>query len=59
MIFVADLLPQLADFRGKELNRTAAIGTYHVVMAATVVLMLESGDAVVEGNFAGQPAFRQ
>ena len=59
MIFAADLLLQLADFGRKELDRTAAIRANHVVMAATVVLMLVAGDAVVEGNFAGQSTFRQ
>jgi hypothetical protein len=59
MIFAADLLLQLADFRRKELDRTAAIGANHVVMVATVVLMLVAGDAVMESNFAGQAAFRQ
>jgi len=59
MIFAADLLLQLADFRRKKLNRTAAIRANHVVMAATVVLMLVAGDAIMESNFAGQPAFSQ
>jgi hypothetical protein len=59
MIFAADLLLQLADFRRKELDRTAAIRANHVVMAATVVLMLVTGDAIVESNFAGQAAFGQ
>jgi hypothetical protein len=59
MIFAADLLLQLADFRRKKLNRTAAIGANHVVMAATVVLMLVAGDAIMESNFAGQSAFSQ
>jgi len=30
-----------------------------MVMAAPVVLMLVAGDAIVEGHFAGQPAFGQ
>ena len=59
MIFTADLLLQLADFRGKELYRTPAIGAHHVMMAATVVLMLVTGNTVVEGDFAGEAAFGQ
>ena len=59
MIFAADFLLKLADFLGKEFDRTAAIGADHVVMAAAVVLMLVAGDAVVEGDLAGQTTLRQ
>jgi hypothetical protein len=57
VVFAADLLLQLADFRGKKFDRTAALRADHVVVAAAVVLMLVAGDAVVEGDFAGQAAF--
>ena len=57
VIFAADFLLELADLLGKEFDRTATVGADHVVMAATVVLVLVAGDAVVEGNFAGQAAF--
>jgi len=58
-VLAADFLLELADFLGKELNGAAAIGADHVVVAAAVVLVLVAGDAVVEGDFAGQAAFRQ
>ncbi len=54
----ADFLLQLIHFMGKEFHRTAAFGANHVVMAAAVVLMLVAGDAVVEGDFAGQVRIR-
>jgi hypothetical protein len=57
VILAADLLLQLADFRGKEFDGAAAIGAHHVVMAAAVVLMLVAGDAVVKGDFAGEATF--
>jgi len=55
--FAAYFLLQTVDFRGEKLDRTAAPGADHVVVAAAVVLMLETGLAVVEFNFAGQTAF--
>src|SRR3954468_13758025 len=57
VIFAADLLLQLADFRGEELDGTAAVCANHVVMTATVVLMFVAGNTIVEGDFAGEPAF--
>src|SRR6266446_8836272 len=54
VVSAADFLLQLIHFAGKELHRTPAFGADHVVMAAAVVLMLVAGDAVVEGDFAGQ-----
>ena len=58
-VFTADLLLELADFLGKELDGTAATGAHHVVMAAAIVLVLVARDSVVEGDFAGQAAFGQ
>src|SRR5258708_40177344 len=52
-------LLQLIHFARKEFHRTAAFGANHVVMAAAVVLVLVTGDAIVEGDFAGQSAFGQ
>ena len=54
VIFAADFLLELADLLGKELDRTATVGADHVVVTAAVVLVLVAGDAVVEGDFAGQ-----
>jgi hypothetical protein len=55
----ADFLLQLVHFARKKFHRTAALGADHVVMAAPVVLVLVAGDAVVEGDFAGQSALGQ
>ena len=54
VVFVADLLPESFDFGGEELDRTAATGADHVVVAAAVVLMFVAGDAVMKGDFAGE-----
>jgi hypothetical protein len=59
VVLTADCLLELADFLRKELDRAAAIGANHVVMAAAVVLVLVARDAVVESNFAGQAALRK
>ena len=59
VIFAADLLLEAPYFLRKEFNRTAAAGADHVVMAAAIVLVLVAGNAVVEGDFAGQAAFGQ
>ena len=59
VVFVADLLLELPYFRREELDGTTAIGADHVVMTAPIVLMLVAGNAVVEGDFAGQAALRQ
>jgi len=56
VISTADLLLELTDFLGKELDGTATAGADHVVMAAAVVLVLVAGDAIVEGDFTGQAA---
>jgi hypothetical protein len=54
VILAADLLLEFADFLREKFHGTAALGADHVVMAATVVLVLVAGDAVVKGDFAGQ-----
>src|SRR5271169_275165 len=59
VIPAADFLFELADFLGKKLNGTATTGANHVVMTAAVVLVLVTGNAVVEGDFAGQATLRQ
>src|ERR1022692_1923067 len=55
-VFAADLFFHLLDLRGEKLHRAAAPGADHVVMAAPVVRVLVAGDAVVEGDLAGQAA---
>lgn len=57
MVLAADLLLQLGNLWGEELDRTAAIRANHMVMAAAVVLMLVTCDAIVERDFACQAAF--
>ena len=59
VVLAADFLLELADFLGKEFDGAATVGADHVVMAAAVVLVLVAGDAVMEGDFAGQAALRQ
>src|SRR5580704_6126204 len=59
VVSAPDFLLQLIHFVGKEFHRTAAFGANHVVMAAAVVLMLVAGDAIVEGDFAGESALGQ
>ena len=54
VMFATDLLFQPVDLRRKEFHRTAALRTHHVMMAAAVVLMLITGDAVVKSHFARQ-----
>lgn len=59
VVFAPNLLLQLVHFRRKEFHRTPALGTYHVMMAAPVVLMLVTGNPVVKRDNACQPAFGQ
>jgi hypothetical protein len=59
VVFAANLLFEAAYFLRKEFDGTAAAGADHVVMAAAVVLVLVAGNAVMEGDFAGQSAFGQ
>ena len=59
VVFVPDLFFQLAYFRREELDRSAALRTDHVVMAAAVELVFIARHAVRERDGAGQPAFRQ
>src|SRR5436305_9302262 len=59
VIFAANILFQFAYFRRKELHRNAALGTYHVMVAAAVELVLITGHAVMKGHNAGQAALCQ
>jgi hypothetical protein len=58
-MFAADLLLQFANFGREELDRTAAFGAHHVMMAAPVVLVLIARNSVEERDFAGQAALGQ
>jgi len=59
VVLATNLLFQSIDFRRKELDRTAACGAHHVMMAAAVVLVLVAGDSVVESHLAREAALRQ
>src|SRR5690242_6281267 len=59
MMLAADVLLQPLNFRREEFDRATAIGADHVVVTATIVLMLIPCDAVMECHFAGQAAFSQ
>src|SRR5262245_3618896 len=58
-VLAADLFFQFADLRRKEFHGSAAFGADHVMVAATIELVLVAGGAVGEGNGAGQSAFGQ
>ena len=56
MVFAADVFFDFPDFGREEFHRRSALGAHHVVMAAAVVLVFVAGNAVVEGDFAGESA---
>jgi hypothetical protein len=58
-MFPSNFLLQAIHFRREELNRTAAFGADHVVMAPAIVLMLIAGDAVMKSDFARKTALGQ
>ena len=59
VILAADFLFELSYFLREKFHGTPAFGADHVVMAAAVVLMLVTCDAVVKGDLAGESAFGQ
>src|SRR5438270_5392753 len=59
VVLAADFLFELTDFLREKFDGTTASGADHVVMTATIVLVLVPRNAVVERDFAGQPAFGQ
>ena len=59
LVFASHLAFDALDVGGEKFDRAAALGTDHVMMVAAIVLMLVAGDAIVEGDFAGQAAFGQ
>ncbi len=58
-MFTSDFLLQAIHLGREEFHRTAALGTYHVVMAPAIVLVLVARDAVMKRDFARQSAFGQ
>jgi hypothetical protein len=50
---------KLACFRGKELHGRSTVCTYHVMVAATIELVLVTRHAIMKCHLAGQPAFGQ
>jgi hypothetical protein len=52
----SNFLFDLSNLLGKKFDRRAALGTYHVVMAAPVVLVFIARDAIMESNLARQTA---
>src|ERR1019366_4148756 len=59
LVLAANFLLNAFDVARKELHRAAAFGADHVVVIAAIVLVLVTSHAVIEGYFAGQPAFGQ
>ena len=54
-----NVLLKLACFRRKELHGCAALRTHHVMVAATVELVLVPRHSIMKRHFARQPAFGQ
>src|SRR5664280_3854773 len=59
LVLAANFLLNAFDVARKELHRAAAFGADHVMVVAAIVLLFITGHAVIEGNFAGQPALGQ
>ena len=59
VIFPANFLLQMTYLLREEFDRTAAIGAYHVVMTAPVVLVLVTSDSIMECHFARQATLCQ
>src|SRR5271169_3809649 len=55
-VLASDFLLDLSDFLREKFNRSAALGTDHVVMTAAVVLVFVTRDAVVKSDLARQAA---
>lgn len=56
-MLTANLLLKSINFGRKEFDRTATLRADHMVMAAPVVLVLITRDAIVEGYFTREPTF--
>jgi hypothetical protein len=55
-VCAADFALDLADFLGEKFYGGTAIGTYHVMMTAPVVLVLVTRYPIMKGDFTGQAA---
>ena len=58
-VFVSDLPLDRSDLLREKLDRSAALGTHHMMMTAAIVLMFVARDAVMKSNFARQSATSQ
>jgi hypothetical protein len=58
-VFLSNFLFQAIHLGREEFDRTAAFGANHVMVTATIVLMLVAGDAIVKRDFTGQTALSQ
>ena len=59
VMFAADFLLEFPHFRRKEFHGAAALCAHHMMVAAAIVLVLVTGNSIVERNLAGQPALGQ
>jgi hypothetical protein len=59
MVLATDLSFDFSYLGRKKFHRSAAFRAHHVVMAAAVVLVLETRNAVMKSDFAGQSATSQ
>src|ERR1039458_8726752 len=59
LVLAANFLLNALNLAREELHRAAALGADHVMVIAAIVLVFVTSDAVIEGDFAGQPALGQ
>src|SRR5271155_3378218 len=59
VVLLADLLLDAVGVRCEELNADSAVSADHVMVAAAVVLVLVTRDAVMKGDLAGESAVTQ
>jgi hypothetical protein len=56
LVFMPDLALDTLDLTGEEFDRTPALRAYHVMVIATIVLVLIASNAIIERDFTGQSA---
>lgn len=59
MVLAPDFLFDFSDFWQKKLDRSPALRANHVMVTSSVVLVLEAGDPIVEGDLASESASGQ
>src|ERR1051325_1958208 len=59
VIFASNLFFQLVDFRREQFNRRITLSTHHVVVVATIELMLITRHAIRKRNGRGQSTLCQ